>query len=335
MRTFAVHQLRVTCEAETRILLNEHKGSAIRGALFQALRGPQVPRGAWAGFCANKQAPHCSLCPVSNICPVMHLVSTLHEDRHFGRDAPRPYVINPPLDLWKLEYEPGERFCFDLILVGEAAQLFPYVVLALERLAYDGLGKRQPQQDGRYRRGRARILAMDAVHPLRGEVAPVLREGERNVQVPSLPVKHRDVSAAAKRLRRSGQLTLRFLTPARIVERGALLKEMRFRPLMQRLLERLKELVEHFSSSKVPYDIKALRDMAEGVKLVADRTEWVELRGYSTRLGREQQLGGLMGEATFECEDWSPFLPWLIWGTIVHVGKNAVKGDGWFEIVSD
>ena len=44
MDTFLVNQLRVQCETLTPIRLNEHKGSAIRGALYHALRGSPDPR---------------------------------------------------------------------------------------------------------------------------------------------------------------------------------------------------------------------------------------------------------------------------------------------------
>ena len=334
MHTFHLHQLHITCQAQTLIRLGEHKGSAIRGALFEALRGSGHPRAQWSGFCANKQAPGCLECPVSAVCPVMRLVSTLDESGVYGHDVPRPYVINPPLDGGS-GYRAGESFSFALILVGEAAQLFPYVVLALDRLEHEGLGGKSEQADGRWRRGTARIVSIDAVHPLRGESKPVLRQGERMVQVPSLPVTHGDVLAVAARLPQQGELTLRFLTPMRLVEQGQLLKEPRFRPLLQRLLERIKSLAEHFGGGSVPYDIVELRDRAESVALSENRARWLDLSGYSTRLGRQQRIGGLVGEATYACEDWSPFLPWLVWGTLLHAGKNAVKGDGWYEIATE
>lgn len=337
---FSVQQLHIIAEADTAIRLNEHKGSAIRGALFEAMRGPERPTSAWSGFCADKAAPHCSQCPVSAVCPVMRLVATLDERGTFGQDAPRPYIINPPLDAERTDYPPGSRLSFDMLLVGEAAPLFPYVVLALERLAHEGIGQRLCHADGRWRRGTARLASIEAVNPLLGERAPVLQQGSRLVQVPALPVTHDHVLAAAAahalslREMRAGQreLTLEFLTPLRLVDRGQLVKAPLFRPLLQRLLERLRSLIENFGEAVAPFDIKDLRERAEAVELVADGTRWLELCGYSTRLRRQQQLGGLMGSATYRCEDWEPFLPWLVWGTLLHVGKNAVKGDGWYRI---
>lgn len=73
---------------------------------------------------------------------------------------------------------------------------------------------------------------------------------------------------------------------------------------------------------------QAIYDPAETVTLVADQTRWWDLTGYSGRLKREQKLGGLVGSATYHSPDWSPLLPWLIWASVLGVGKNVVKGCG-------
>jgi len=55
--------------------------------------------------------------------------------------VPRPYVIQPPLD-GKTDYAPGETLRFGLTMFARALNLFPYVVLAMQRLERSGLGKR-------------------------------------------------------------------------------------------------------------------------------------------------------------------------------------------------
>ena len=72
--------------------------------------------------------------------------------------------------------------------------------------------------------------------------------------------------------------------------------------------------------------------MAGRATTVRDDTRWVELRSYSTRQRRATPIGGLMGRITLACDDWRPFLPWLLWGQFTHVGKDAVKGNGWYVI---
>ena len=49
MDNFTFHYLRIKTVVETPVLLNQHKGSAIRGALYHALRGPSrsINQVAW------------------------------------------------------------------------------------------------------------------------------------------------------------------------------------------------------------------------------------------------------------------------------------------------
>ena len=107
MHNFTAHTLEIEAEALSPVHLNRQKGSAIRGALFWALRGSNHPRAAWQGFCTNKAAPSCWECPLHAACPVSTLVSTLDATSRWGRDAVRPYVIRPPLDGGKMCYQPG------------------------------------------------------------------------------------------------------------------------------------------------------------------------------------------------------------------------------------
>ena len=46
---------------------------------------------------------------------------------------PRPYTVQPPLDS-KTDYAPGETLAFGLTMFARALNLFPYVVLAIQRL---------------------------------------------------------------------------------------------------------------------------------------------------------------------------------------------------------
>jgi hypothetical protein len=66
MNHFTAHQLRFVAEVQHTIELNEHQGSAIRGALFHALRNR---------FCGNREAGECAACPLVATCPVATVAS--------------------------------------------------------------------------------------------------------------------------------------------------------------------------------------------------------------------------------------------------------------------
>lgn len=319
MDHFTAHLVQIEVEVTSPLALNPHKGSSLRGALFHALLNR---------FCMNRDAQVCAACPLVATCPVAFLVSTLRPESERGRDVPRPYAIRPPLDR-STRYEAGDHLSFGFTLFARALNLFPYVILSLEEMARAGIGLKLPENRGR--RGTFRIQAVNAVNPLTGERRPILQSGETMVQMPDLPITHAQVVNKAAEFQ-STYLSIRFLTPTRIVEKGGLVKRPHFRPLFQRLLERLSALARDFSDTPLQLDFPALLSQAEGIKLVEDNTRWVELESYSTRLGRRTPLGGFTGTATYHAADWNPFLPWLLWGQFTHVGKDAVKGNGWYQL---
>lgn len=337
MEHFTAHRLVFVTEAEDTVELNEHQGSAIRGALFHSLRNR---------FCVNREAAECALCSLSAACPVAFLVSTLDPNGSRGRDVPRPFTIQPPLPgsghavelpdgRLVYQYWPGETLRFGLTLYARAMQLFPYVVIALTELERGGLGRRTLQDDGRRRPGRVRIREVWAENPLSGKRQPVLRAGETTVHVPDLPLTHRQVLEWVHAHPPGRYITLEFLTPTRLIEDARLVKphRFRFRPLFQRLMERLEALTRYFSDTPLLFDDpRGLIAAAERVRVAENHLGWEEVRSYSTRRRAESPISGLTGRVTLEAEDWSPFLPWLAWGQFVHVGKDAVKGNGWYQL---
>ncbi len=341
MHHFTAHRLRFVAEVKETIELNEHQGAAIRGALFHALRNR---------FCGNRETAECAACPRATDCPVAFLVSTLKPGADRGRDLPRPYTIQPPLPTGDasqpenhrgttaghspLRYEPGQPFTFGLTLFANALRLFPYVVLAVDEFERSGIGRKVRQTDGRYRRGTLAIRQAWAENPITGKRQPVLQPDKRMVQVPDIPITHEQICSRAEAYPPAGPLSFHFLTPTRLIERGRLVKPdaFHFRPFFQRLLERLTALGQYFAGAPFPFDPLALIAAAERVRLVENDLRWIEVRSYSTRQRRATYISGLLGRATFHSDDWSPFLPWLLWGQIVHVGKDAVKGNGLYQV---
>jgi hypothetical protein len=393
MDHFTAHCLRFVAEVVEPIQLNPHQGSAIRGAFFHAITD---------SFCMNRPALHtggCARCPLVQSCPVAFLVATLDPQADRGADVPRPYTIQAPLN-GKTRYLPGERLEFGLTMFARALNLFPYVILGLQRMERGGLGKRLAQND--WRRGTFRLVEVWAENPLTGERQRVLGTGETLVQVPDVPITHEQVERTTRTCtdytdpmppylrnsqsfgnpqdrsairnpgamvedqepRESGNQAIRqpairnpgamieedtesvqsvgnpcralpieFLTPTRLTDQQHLVKRPDFRVLFQRLMERLRALAQAYSDTPLDEALRyRLVGLAGRVELVDDQTHWVELESYSTRLRRTTPLGGFVGRATYRADDWSPFLPWLIWGQFTHVGKDAVKGNGRYRI---
>ncbi|MBI1884774.1 MAG: CRISPR system precrRNA processing endoribonuclease RAMP protein Cas6 [Chloroflexi bacterium] len=146
-----------------------------------------------------------------------------------------------------------------------------------------------------------------------------------------MPVTHEVVTSSCRLLNSLSGATLELLTPTRLVADGALVKRLTFPVFLRRLLRRLTDLTRTATGGHPGFDHEALLQQAEDVRVAEDRTRWVDVPSYSSRQGRFTPIGGLVGEVTFE-GDLKPFAPWLIWGSITHVGKDATKGGGWYRL---
>lgn len=322
MHHFVAHRLRFVAEVQTPIELNEHQGSAIRGALFNVLR---------RNFCLETQFTSCQPCPVHANCPVSFLLATVDDEGRRGADLPRPYTIEPPLGATP-HYAPGDRLEFGLTMFARALNLFPYIIVAVTAMQRDGIG-RKVESNG-WRRGTFILREIWAENPLTGQRQPVLQADHPLVSVPDIPITHDQILAhlpSPRRKEARAEVTLTFLTPTRLIEGGRLLHQPLFRPLLQRLFERLSALARAFSDSPLALDFRSLLQQAEEVSLVEDGTSWVELDSYSTRRHAHTPLSGFVGTARY-MGPLESFLPWLLWGQFTHVGKDAVKGNGWYEI---
>lgn len=319
---FAIYPLLFTTEVTTPLELEDYSGAALRGTIFTAV---------WRRFCTNKDTPSCADCPLHSLCPVSALVAPLREENTRGRDIPRPYIILPPLGTAR-RYEPGQPLIFGITLFGSIIQLLPYLMLSLSELEANGLGKHLPENHGR--RGHFRILSVESYHPLRDERQLLYRAGQPLVQAPAQTVTVKDVAAEAANLP-SSALTLDFLTPVRLVDRERLVLRAEFRPLVQRLLERVRALdAAYGETDSAPVVAEGGIDMvalAATITCQRDETRWEEVRSYSNRQKRSMPISGLRGSATF-AGDMNAFRELLLWGQLVHVGKSVVKGNGWYTI---
>jgi hypothetical protein len=327
MGTFTVYHLRFTVQVETTIVMEAFKGSALRGAWQSHLR---------TLYCAQTDTAdplHQSLCPV---CFLLSRETGSGEDR-------RPYAFLPPLTT-QTTLEPGERLTFGISLFGQAVQFSPYLVLAVGQMGQiQGLGKplHQTAHARHSRRGTFRLISIAEVNPLSQQQRTLLAEGSAMVQMPQLAVSQQIAASSAEIVQKlsptNSQLTLHFLTPTRIVSKEHLIKQPHFVPFFARLVDRVSALRHQFSDepSLTREEKGVLLALADQVKLITNEAPWWDVKGLSTHLGRAQPLGGFVSRALYQAPSldmWRPLLPWLLWGQSTQVGKNVVKGCGWYVV---
>ena len=327
--SLAFTHLRFDCLACSPIKLGGYQaGERLRDALASVmLRAvcPEMQRG-------EKPTPqHAAGCPACWL---------LAADTDPG-NVRRAYTLAPPLP--QLDLVPaGGRFSFVLTLFGKAAgpqangvalqgggwQYLPYFVLAVPAMGEIGVGPGG---------GKFALEAIWALDPLNGQAEAVLRPGEAVVYPPQGRVDWVAAQAAAEAWAPAlvgCDLRLRFLTPTRLIEGEALVKEADFGVFFQRLLQRIDAVAQQYTGEarRPPEEVVHLHALADRVRLVRADTEWVDLWAPSGRTGRRTPMGGLVGTAEYRARDWAPLLPWLIFGQGVQAGKLVVKGNGVFAV---
>ncbi len=314
MQHFSALHFTFLCEALEHIQLDAQPGTAIRGALYHALIDLFSPKEPIPGV------------PLD---PVRALLADEDENNSRGRDVPRAFSVEPPPPYSHIASK--RRFRFGVTLFGAADALMPYLFRAVPEMGKLGIGKG---------RGTFRLLQIYEVSPL-NDTSRVIMHHQRVVDRPRLAITHGRVLEELG-MRRTDEVTLRFLTPMRLIEAGSLVHTPKLGSLLRRLIERGQALVEHYAPTDEPAAARvvwkdewqrmgALGDQIDANGLLLDATRWVDIKSYSRARGRSTPIGGFVGQARWRIN--SPeIVTWLLWGQSLHVGKNAAKGDGYFHV---
>lgn len=325
MISLTTYHLLFTAEVTTLLDLDDHSGASLRGNLFEAV---------WRRFCTNKAARSCAECPLHTLCPVSALVAPLREENTRGRDISRPYIILPPLEGAHI-YDRGERFIFGITLFGSIITLLPYLIMSMLEMEQNGLGQRRVEN--RHRRGTFRIVSIETVHPFTGERRIIYQHNHPVVHAPTIAVTAEDVRQRAQNFSPT-EIALDFLTPTRIINGEQLIQHPTFRMLVLRLKERLHTIQANYGEEVLQQEPSPLPEtnlvqLAEDIVCTKNSTRWEELKSYSNRQKRLIPISGFVGQLHFR-GDLAPFHELLVWGELVHIGKSAVKGNGWYKVLS-
>ncbi len=302
-----VHHLWFSCNAQTTVHFGPQAGAQLRGALWETLQ-PII------GDSEHLQQ--------------LMLMETPNAAR--GSNPTRPFSIRPPLSdnpVRDRSYCFGETFEFGISLFGTVIELFPYIVQAVYQMGQVGVG---------YGRGQFVLDAVDTINPLTGHTQQLL-DNRQVIALPSIPVTAGQVAAYTHALPQA-HISLCFMTPTQL--RGPnkrFLSRPVFDVLIARLIERCQMIAENYASVSTPQSewrelYLKLTQQAVAIEMTRCNTHWVNVRSGSRRANVGKKISGFVGEVTYS-GGLSPFLTWLVWGQSLQIGKNTVKGDGWYELV--
>ncbi len=292
------------------MLLPSYKGSTLRGGFGHAFRRV---------VCAIK-GRECSDCLLKDKCVYSYIFETPPSaDTKIMRkykSAPHPFIIEPPAGQ-RRGYKPGDEITFGLTLIGRAIDYLPYFIYAFDELGRIGLGK-----------GKAKFELVDVscneetIYDSESKTLGTFKPNVLSLD-PDLLNKETDIPEL---------VTLRFLTPTRIVYNAHLTLDLEFHILVRNLLRRL-SLLYYFHCNGDPsgWDFSGIIKKAEEVKVSGQGLRWHEWERYSARQKTRMNMGGFVGGITFEGAI-GPFMDLIRAGEVLHVGKGTGFGLGRYEV---
>ncbi|MCE7987669.1 MAG: CRISPR system precrRNA processing endoribonuclease RAMP protein Cas6 [Caldilinea sp. CFX5] len=306
---------RITFVPHKPLQLPKQPEISLRGGLGLALK---------QGACIRPTGDLCTACTAPEICPYAYLFEGRTppdaEVLSASNTVPQPYVFAAAHE--QTTIAPGEAWPFTLTLIGHAIRYLPYLIAALRVLATQGLGEQ---------RVHCTLASVDWLTPDGLEQVLYKAQGSHRLRTQPAPL---SVQVWAGMGVATEQLTLHLQTPTRLKYADAFIAQAPpFHVLVRTLLRRVSALSYFHGGRRWETDYRGWIARAETVTTTAAAVQWQDWSRYSTRTQRRMPLGGLVGTVTYQ-GDLTPFLPLLRLGELIHVGKNAVFGNGRFVIGS-
>ena len=302
-------RFRLHLRIESLTILPPYKGGVFRGAFGRAFR---------KSVCALPKV-RCEQCMLRSRCAYATLFEPLapsgFPDAGKYPHPPAPYVLNPPLNNHEV-FRPGQTLDFDLVLMGRAVEALPYFIFSFTEMGRLGLGRER----GKFRLGGADLLRNGAAHPV--------YNGETET-LSGLPLE--EPFSQHKKNETIETLTLRFLTPLRLKEKGRLVTRLTFPLFFDRLYQRLQLLTAFYGETSHFPNFQELGKTAKRIQVISQDLHWYDWARYSARQKSLMKLGGLRGTIRFE-GNLTPFMPYLRAGEMVNVGQGTSFGLGRFEV---
>lgn len=346
--TTRISTFRFTMRTETEAWLPRYKGSTLRGAFGNALK---------RAVCIRRDL-NCEICLVRRSCVYTQVFETLPPEGVAAfrgqKYAPHPYVLEPPLEE-KQQYAPGDRLTFGLTLIGRAIDYLPYLIFAIDQAGRRGLGPKRGRfalesviwrpphgQESVIYDGASQRLAPGPFSTSAEEWIAHRHCQISNLKLPNLsssPDLHARTTGGESEISnlQSSHLRLVFLTPVRLQVQGDLQGGISFELLVRNLLRRVWQLTLVHGGGELALDHRAMIEQARSVMTVRNELRWLDWERYSNRQQTKMKLGGLVGEVEYGfagAAKLAAFLPLVILGELLHVGKNTTFGLGKYEIAS-
>ncbi|MDP8238807.1 MAG: CRISPR system precrRNA processing endoribonuclease RAMP protein Cas6 [Candidatus Hatepunaea meridiana] len=292
------------------LIWNSYPGSVLHGALGFTLKDMS---------CAV-EGGECDDCYLAVQCPYSLFLET---QRPEGAERMRKYNRVPsPLRLLVKPWdhpvlEAGEDVRIELVIVGKASQYAIPVLMALDKVLSDGIGKKDRNDE----RGSVQLKTIcDAI---RGEEI-IWDQFRFDKGLPFQPVSWSELISQHPLINR-----IEFTSPTRIVTGGRISSHPTIRDILSTLFRRVSNLAYFHCGVELEAKFKDLLDEAGALTLQSE-FERIKASRYSGRQKSRFRIDGITGimDVTNLPDH---FYPWLALGSYLGVGKGTTMGMGQYE----
>ena len=273
------------------------------------------------GLVCPNRGVDCSDCSEKHRCPYSYLFETFRpegSERLRGQTmVPHPLVLTSPLPRGRA-FKKGEELRFGIDLFGNAAEHLAQLVVAVEKMAHDGL-QRVP-------------FELTAVRD-----RPLMRPSSTifDGRIPFSPAAAETLSDVGIGDEGHEGASLQLLSPTRLVYRGRLTRRPSFEVLVRSLLMRSLAMLNFHCGVDVDFDIATLVSAAAAVETVESNLWLVRLSRSSERQKNRIPLDGMLGNIGFEGPAVKEMWTLLRAGELLRVGKGTIFGLGHYSLSSE
>ncbi len=315
LSNFTFSKFKFLLKVENEMVLPSFTGTTIRGGFgFQFKKI----------VCLKKELPDCHQCALKKVCAYSYIFETSppadSEKLKKIKDIPRPFVIEPPEG--NRIYKRGERLSFNLILIGKGIDYLPYFIFTFKELGKKGLGRKK---------GNYTLERISVPIDIEEKIFKTIYENGEDAISGSFQIWDLSFLLKNKKIEIQNRVSLNFLTPTRIKHNGKLVKEPDFHHIVRALLHRISSLSYFHCGGELNIDFSKIIEKASEVQKLKSELKWKDIERFSKRQKTKMKLGGFLGKISFG-GDFREFVPFLLLGEQVHIGKTCTFGFGKFRI---
>lgn len=284
-------------------------GSTIRGAFGNILKDI---------YCVEPPGK-CSDCMLRNRCVYTYLFESgwyFSNGECQQAGVPQPYVFEPTVNA---ETKSGKvKIKLGLLLFGNSIDYVPVFVNCINKIGRWGLGKNRISYE------------LERVEDLFEKKDIWSKDLIKMIDRPHTKTWD-DYLEQAQEKNNIKRCQIELVTPLRIKQEGRLHNQLDFSTIVKAIIRRWNSLNKYYGDGQNK-DGRKLINLAANIPSGTLNLHWQEMERYSRRQDQRMLLGGLMG--IMECAgELEPFIPWLLLGQDIHIGKNTSFGLGKYNLI--